>query len=137
MAARIIPRVIRKRNMTGLQNNAEGIDKSQFSDRMEMPRDERRDQIKRDDRDNSKKQSHAREDITPESKEMMVLGQIRHGYNTFDVIRKNTGFSREELNSILERFEKDQMIRVEQKKGMFGIKVVMSLTKKGYRKYDS
>ncbi len=77
------------------------------------------------------------EEAKPESKEMMVLGQINRGYKTFGEIRKTTGLNSEEINSILDDLEKRGLMRVEQKKGLVGIKVELLPTEKGYREYDS
>ena len=52
-------------------------------------------------------------------------------------LEKKTGFDSEELNSILEDLEKQGLMRVEQKKGLLGIKIELLPTEKGYRKYDS
>jgi len=73
----------------------------------------------------------------PETKDMMVLGKIIRGYKTFGEIRKKTGYDSDNLNSILEDLEKRGLMRVEQKKGLLGIKVEMLPTEKGYREYDS
>jgi len=79
----------------------------------------------------------ARNLARPESKEMMIMGQIIRGYKTFGDIRKKTGYNSEDLNSILEDLEKRGLLKVEQKKGMLGIKVEMLPTEKGYREYDA
>ena len=73
----------------------------------------------------------------PESKEMMVLGQINRGYKTFAEIRKKTGYDSEELNSILEDLENRGLMKVHKKQGLMGIKVELLPTEKGYREYDS
>jgi predicted HTH transcriptional regulator len=77
------------------------------------------------------------EEAKPESKEMMVLGQINRGYKTFGEIRKTTGLNSEEISSILGDLEKRGLMKVEQKKGLVGIKVELLPTEKGYREYDS
>jgi predicted HTH transcriptional regulator len=77
------------------------------------------------------------EEAKPESKEMMVLGQINRGYKTFGEIRKTTGLNSEEIKSILGDLEKRGLMKVEQKKGLVGIKVELLPTEKGYREYDS
>ena len=73
----------------------------------------------------------------PQSKDMMVLEKIVQGYKTFGEIKKQTGLGSNELNSILEDLEKRELMRVEQKKGLIGIKVELFPTEKGYRQYDA
>ncbi len=124
MVARIVPRMLRKGKMNMQRGNVVAT---------EQPFSETRDQpfVKE-----SKERSFV-EDAKPESKEMMVLGQINRGYKTFGEISKTTGLNSEEINSILAAVEKRGLMRVEQKKGLVGIKVELLPTKKGYREYDS
>ena len=67
----------------------------------------------------------------------MFLGQINRGYKTFGEIRNTTGLNSEEISSILGDLEKRGLMKVEQKKGLVGIKVELLPTEKGYREYDS
>ncbi len=124
MVARIVPRMLRQKKMK--------LQRSNFVT-PEQPFSESRDQpfIKK-----AKERSFV-EESKPESKDMMVLGQINRGYKTFGEIQKKTRFASEELNSILEDLEKRGLVRVEQKKGLVGIKVELLPTEKGYREYDS
>lgn len=65
-----------------------------------------------------------------EPKDVMVLGAIKKGAKTFDKIRKATRIDPKELNEILERLERRELIRVQQKKGFLGQKLrFISLTK--------
>lgn len=73
----------------------------------------------------------------PESKEMMVLGAINNGAKTFDKIRKETQIEHNELNDILENLEKKELMRVERKSGLFGTKVELYVTDKGFSEYHS
>ena len=66
-----------------------------------------------------------------EPKDVMVLGAIKKGAKTFDKIRKATRIDPKELNEILERLERRELIRVQQKKGFFGPKVEIHITDKG------
>ncbi len=124
MIARIVPRMLRKGKMNMQRGNVVAT---------EQPFSETRDQpfVKE-----AKERSFV-EEARPESKDMMVLGQINRGYKTFGEIRKTTGLNSEEINSILGDLEKRGLIRVEQKKGLVGIKVELLPTEKGYREYDS
>lgn len=73
----------------------------------------------------------------PQTKDMLVLGDLYRGVRTFENIKKNTGFSDDELNSILEDLEKQDMMRVERKNGILGPKVELYATEKGLKKYLS
>ena len=73
----------------------------------------------------------------PESKDMMVLGNINRGYKTFSEIRKKTGLESKELNSLLEDLESRGLMKVQKKQGLLGIKSELISTAKGYREYDS
>ncbi len=124
MIARIVPRMLRRGKMNLQRGNVVTA---------EQPFSETRDQpfVKE-----SKERSFV-EGAKPESKEMMVLGQINRGYKTFGEIMKTTGLNSEEINSILDDLEKRGLMRIEQKKGLVGIKVELLPTKKGYSEYDS
>ncbi len=124
MVARIVPRMLRKGKMNVQRDKVVAT---------EQPFSETRDQpfVKE-----SKERSFV-EEAKPESKEMMVLGQINRGYKTFGEIMKTTGLNSEEISSILGDLEKRGLMKVEQKKGLVGIKVELLPTKKGYREYDS
>jgi DNA-binding HxlR family transcriptional regulator len=68
---------------------------------------------------------------------MMVLGAINNGAKTFDKIRKETQIEYNELNDILENLEQKELMRVERKSGLFGTKVELCATDKGFREYYS
>lgn len=71
------------------------------------------------------------------SDEMKVLGNMHNGANTFDKIQKQTKITVEDLNRILEDLERKEMIRVVKKSGMFGEKIELYSTDKGFREYYS
>ena len=71
-----------------------------------------------------------------EPKDIIVLGAIKHGVTKFDKIQKMTQIEPEELNSILEHLENSGLIRTEEKKGWFGVKVEITATDKGSKKVD-
>lgn len=73
----------------------------------------------------------------PQTKDMLVLAELYRGARTFENIKKNTGFSTDELSSILEDLEKQDMMRVERKNGILGPKVELYATEKGFKKYLS
>lgn len=68
---------------------------------------------------------------------MLVLGELYSGAKKFDSIQKATNLERNELISILEDLEKRGLMRVEQKSGLFGPKVELYVTDKGFKEYYS
>ncbi len=125
MIARVVPRMVKQRKINLQKSGVVSSDQHFFSEPRDQPF------VKE-----AKDQPFTKE-TKPESKEKMVLGQINRGYKTFGEIRKTTGFDSEDLNSILEDLEKQGLMRMEQKKGLLGIKVELLPTEKGYREYDS
>ncbi len=73
----------------------------------------------------------------PQSKSMLVLGELNRGTKFFENIQKNTGIDNQELESILESLEKDGMLKVHQKQGLFGLKTELLPTDKGFKEYYS
>jgi len=73
----------------------------------------------------------------PETKHLLVLERMNRGAKNFEKIQKITGLERDELASILEDLEKRGLMKVEEKSGLFGPKVELYLTDKGYKEYYS
>ena len=73
----------------------------------------------------------------PQTKSMMVLGELNRGIKNFENLQKNTGFENKELESILEDLEKNGLMKVQQKQGLFGLKTELLPTDKGFKKYYS
>jgi len=74
--------------------------------------------------------------MNTEPKEIIVLGAIRAGIKKFDKIQKIRHIDPNELNSILENIENKSMIRVEEKKGLLGMKIEIVVTEKGSKEID-
>jgi ASC-1-like (ASCH) protein len=125
MAVRIAPRILKQRRMNMQKSGGVTTEQPFFSESKEQSF------VKESDAQSFGKAT------TPESKDMLVLGLIVRGYKTFDEIRKKTGFDSKDLNTILEDLEKRELMKVQQKKGLIGIKVELLPTEKGYREYDS
>ena len=121
--ARIIPRIIARRRMTNpderFQNN--------FEYRQEKIPETRQEKIPETRQENPK----------PKTKNMLVLGELNKGTRTFEKVQKNTGLDVEELNKILENLEKQGLLKVQQKQGLFGLKVELYPTEKGFKEYYS
>ena len=71
-----------------------------------------------------------------ESQDIIVLGSIRRGKKKFLNIQRETKISPEELDSILEGLENKNLIKVEEKKGLFGKKIELKITEKGSTDLD-
>jgi len=71
-----------------------------------------------------------------EPKDIIVLAAIRAGINKFDKIQKISHIEPQELNSILEQLENRGFVRVEEKKGLLGVKVEIMITEKGSKEID-
>ncbi len=73
----------------------------------------------------------------PETKDMLVLGELNRGTKNFEKMQKITGLERDELISIFDDLEKRGLMRVEEKSGPFGPKVELYATDKGFKEYYS
>ncbi len=117
---RIIQRYLRKRNMPKVTESSEKHLEMQLktnsSETLDTPR---------------------RNLARPETKDMLVLGELNRGAKNFEKIHKITGLERDELISILDDLEKRGLIRVEKKSGFFGTKIELYVTDKGFQVYYS
>ena len=115
--ARIIPRILRKKRD---KNPSQTIQEERFQSTFE-------EQPRKIQREFSK----------PQTKNMLVLGEVNKGTKTFEKILKNTGLNGKELDTILEDLEKNNMIKVQQKQGLLGTKIELYPTDKGFKEYYS
>jgi len=76
-------------------------------------------------------------DSKPKTTEMLVLGQLTRGTNNFDSLQKILGIDTDTLNSVLEDLEKNGLMQVDQKQGLFGQKIELHPTEKGIKKFYS
>lgn len=65
-----------------------------------------------------------------------MLGAIKHGVKKFEKIQKMTKIEPEELNLILEQLEKRGFIQAKEKKGLFGMKIEITVTDNGSNEVD-
>ena len=72
-----------------------------------------------------------------QSKEMQVLGELNREVKDFNKIQRNLGIDNQELENILKEFEDQGLMKVVKKKGLFGIKIELHPTEKGFRRYYS
>ncbi len=74
---------------------------------------------------------------TPEEpKDVIVLGAIKKGAKKFEKIQNAAQIDADELNSILEKLEKRELITVEEKKGWFGKKIEIKITERGSKEVE-
>ena len=74
---------------------------------------------------------------TPEEpKDVIVLGAIKKGAKKFEKIQNTAQIDAAELNLILEKLEKRQLITVEEKKSWFGKKIEIKITEKGSKEVE-
>ncbi len=118
--SRVIQRYMRKRNIQNYNVSSEK--------RVGM-------QFEKDSTDTTEKP--VRNLARPETKDMLVLGEINRGAKNFEKILKITGIKRDELISILDDLEKRGLMKVEEKSGPFGSKVELYATDKGFKEYYS
>ena len=129
--ARILPRVLRKLK-TG-DFNSQDISQRQYGSdfgRFEKQSDE---QFK----SNPTEYPEPPKSSKPQTKNMLVLGELHRGVRQFENIQKNTGMTTEELNSILEDLESNGLMKAQQKSGLFGMKTELVPTDKGFKEYYS
>ena len=115
--ARIIPRIIAKRR--------QGTENYQVQEQRYQ------------ERDDDFRLKPSIEQTKPKSKDMQVLGTLHQGANTFEKIQRATNMDGKELDSILEDLEKRALLKVVKKQGMFGPKVELYSTDKGFKEYYS
>ena len=73
----------------------------------------------------------------PQNIEMQVLGEINKNVKDFNKIQRNLGIDNQELENILKKFEDDGLMKVVKKSGLFGVKIELHPTEKGFKKYYS
>ena len=113
--ARIIPRIIARRRT----NNPDQKFQNNFESKQEQTTE------------------FKPEKSRPKTKNMLVLGELNRGTKTFEGVQKNTGLDTDELNKILENLEGQGLLKVQQKQGLFGEKIELHPTEKGFREYYS
>jgi len=116
--ARIIPRLVRK-----WQKKDNTFTENQFSH--DTPRMEQRQESFRSQESFEK----------PQSKEMLVLGELNRGVKDFNKIQKNLEIDNQTLEEILKDLEDQKLMKVIKKNGITGIKLELHPTEKGFKKF--
>ena len=133
----IIRRYLRKRNMQNFNKSSEQYHEMQFktnSSKIETPR---RNLLEPELEHEPEPELEHEPEPELETKDKQVLGELNRGAKNFEEIQKITGLERDELVSILKDLEKTRLMKVEEKSGLFGRKVELYLTDKGFKKYYS
>ena len=76
-------------------------------------------------------------DMKPQTLDMLVLGELNRGVKSFNSIQKNLGIETEKLDETLQSLETQGFMKVQQKQGLFGPKIELIPTEKGFKKFYS
>jgi len=129
--ARILPRVLKK--LKSGNSESQEIPQRQFESNFNRYEDQSDKQFE----SNSNEYHEPPKSSKPQTKNMLVLGELHRGVRQFENIQKNTGLTTEELNSILEDLENNGFMKAKQKSGLFGMKTELLPTDKGFKEYYS
>jgi len=129
--ARILPRVLKK--LKSGNSESQEIPQRQFESNFNRYEDQSDKQFE----SNSNEYQEPPKSSKPQTKNMLVLGELHRGVRQFENIQKNTGLTTEELNSILEDLENNGFMKAKQKSGLFGMKTELLPTDKGFKEYYS
>ena len=129
--ARILPRVLKK--LKSGNSESQEIPQRQFESNFNRYEDQSDKQFE----SNSTEYQEPSKSSKPQTKNMLVLGELHKGVRQFKNIQKNTGLTTEELNSILEDLENNGLMKAQQKSGLFGMKTELVPTDKGFKEYYS
>ena len=129
--ARILPRILKK--LKSGNSESQEIPQRQFESNFNRYEDQSDKQFE----SNSTEYQEPQKSSKPQTKNMLVLGELHRGIRQFENIQKNTGLTTEELNSILEDLENNGFMKAQQKSGLFGMKTELVPTDKGFKEYYS
>ena len=121
--ARIVPRILKR---GGLKKN--------ISARLESPRGNF---FKESFSSDNFKESPSREEFSTEnwSKEKIVLGLLMTNISKFEELQKRGGLSTNNLDRILQNFEKKGFMTPVEKSGPFGKSIQLKITEKGANEF--
>ena len=129
--ARILPRILKK--LKSGNSESQDIPQRQFESNFNRYEDQSDNQFE----SNSTEYQEPPKSSKPQTKNMLVLGELHRGVKQFEDIQKNTGLTTDELNSILEDLENNGFMKAKQKSGLFGMKTELVPTDKGFKEYYS
>ena len=76
-------------------------------------------------------------EMKPQSLDMLVLGELNRGVKKFNSIQRNLGIDTEKLDETLQSLENQGLMKVQNKQGIFGPKIELIPTEKGFKKFYS
>ena len=76
-------------------------------------------------------------EMNPQTLDMLVLGELNRGTKNFGSIQRNLEIDSKALEKILESLENQGLMKVQHKQGLFGPKVELVPTEKGFKKFYS
>ena len=130
--ARILPRVLKKYKIGGFQSQE--VPQRQF----ESDFNRYEDQSDKQFQSTPTQSQEVPKSSKPQTKNMLVLGELHRGVRLFENVQKNTGLTNEELNSILEDLETKGLMKTQEKPGLMGgTKTELVPTDKGFKEYYS
>ena len=130
--ARILPRVLRKYKIGGFQSQE--MPQRQFESDFNRYEDQSDKQFQPTPTQSQEPEKSSK----PQTKNMLVLGELHRGVRLFENVQKNTGLTNEELNSILEDLETKGLMKTQEKPGLMGgTKTELVPTDKGFKEYYS
>jgi len=129
--ARILPRVLKK--LKSGNSESQDIPQRQFESNFNRYEDQSDNPFE----SNSTEYQEPPKSSKPQTKNMLVLGELHRGVKQFENIQKNTGLTTDELDSILEDLENNGLMKAQQKSGLFGMKTELIPTDKGFKEYYS
>ena len=141
--ARILPRVLKK--FKSGDSESQEIPQRQFESSFNRYEDQTDKQFESNSNESNSNESNSNEyggepsktSSKPQTKNMLVLGELHRGVRLFENIQKNTGLTNEELNAVLEDLETNGLMKTQQKPGLLGMKTELLPTDKGFKEYYS
>ena len=136
--ARILPRVLKK--FKSGDSESQEIPQRQFEssfNRYEDQTDKQFESSSNESNSNEYGGEPSKTSSKPQTKNMLVLGELHRGVRLFENIQKNTGLTNEELNAVLEDLETNGLMKTQQKPGLLGMKTELLPTDKGFKEYYS
>ena len=136
--ARILPRVLKK--FKSGDSESQEIPQRQFESSFNRYEDQTDKQFESNSNESNSNEYGGEPSKTsskPQTKNMLVLGELHRGVRLFENIQKNTGLTNEELNAVLEDLETNGLMKTQQKPGLLGMKTELLPTDKGFKEYYS
>ncbi len=76
-------------------------------------------------------------EMSPQTLDMLVLGELNRGTKNFASIQRNLGIDNEPLEEALKSLEEQGLMKIQNKQGVLGPKIELIPTDKGFKKFYS